>query len=114
MAKTPQELDGEMLSVPEVHHLLEKERAERGELSYEQKLSLDHAKAFDRLGSEETALALRAELEALDRVTPAQAVKIVNLCPTDPEELKAVFAKDRQELTQEDSDTIISIVENHL
>ncbi|PSG97902.1 DNA-directed RNA polymerase subunit F, partial [Thermoplasmatales archaeon SW_10_69_26] len=78
--------DAEALSIPEVHHLLEKERANRGELSYEQKLSLDHAKAFDRLGSKEDAEELLAELTDLDRVTRKQAIKIVDILPTHEDE----------------------------
>jgi len=104
----------EALSIPEVHHLLEKERANRGELSYEQKLSLDHAKAFDRLGSKEDAEELRAELTELDRVTDKQAIKIVDLLPVSAEELEAVFSEDRRELTEEDADTIISIVSDYV
>jgi DNA-directed RNA polymerase subunit F len=40
--------NGEMLSVPEVHALLKEERELRGELSYEQKLSAEHADLLDR------------------------------------------------------------------
>jgi len=106
--------DAEALSIPEVHHLLEKERANRGELSYEQKLSLDHAKAFDRLGSKEDAEELLAELADLDRVTRKQAIKIVDLLPIHEDELEAVFSEDRRELTDEDADTIISIVSDYV
>lgn len=106
--------EAEALSIPEVHDLLERERANRGELSYEQKLSLDHAKAFDRLGSREAAEELRAELEELDRVTEKQAIKIVDLLPKDKEELEAVFSEDRREFTEEDADTIISIVSDYV
>jgi len=106
--------DAEALSIPEVHHLLEKERANRGELSYEQKLSLDHAKAFDRLGSREKAEELRAELAELDRLTDEQAIKVVDLLPTDADELEAVFSEDRRELTAEDADTIMSIVSDYV
>ncbi len=105
--------DSEMLSLPEVHHLLEKERADRGELSYEQKLSLEHAKAFDRIGSAEDAEALIAELEELDRVSRRQAIKIADLFPRDVEELETIFSEDRQEFTEDDADTIMSIVEDY-
>lgn len=108
------ELDeSEMLSIPEVHHLLEKERAERGELSYEQKLSLEHAKAFDRIGSAEKAKKLIAELTELDRVSRAQAIKIADLFPLDVEELRTVFAEDRQDLSDEDADTVMGILDDY-
>lgn len=106
--------DAEALSIPEVHDLLERERANRGELSYEQTLSLEHAKAFDRLGSREDAEELREKLEDLDRVTEEQAIKIVDILPETEEELEAVFSEDRREFTDEDADTIISIVSDYL
>lgn len=102
--------DAELLSVPEVHALLEKEREERGELSYEQKLSFEHAQAFDRIGDGEKAQELKERLMELDRVSEEQAVKIVSLAPKFADELEVVFANDRQDLSEEDSDTIISIV----
>lgn len=100
----------ELLSVPEVRALLEKEQEERGELSYEQKLSFEHAQAFDRIGDAEKAKELKERLLELDRVSEEQANKIVSLGPKFEDELEVVFAKDRQDLSDEDSDTIISIV----
>lgn len=105
--------DSELLSIPEVHHLLEKERAERGELSYEQKLSLEHAKAFDRVGSAETAAELLEELLELDRVSPKQAIKLVDLMPVSEEEIQAVFSEDRQAFSDEDADTIMGILDDY-
>lgn len=105
--------DSEILSLPEVHHLLEKERAERGELSYEQRLSLEHAKAFDRIGDPEKAIELVAELEELERVTRKQAIKIADIFPRDVEELETIFSEDRQQFTEEQADTIMSIVEDY-
>lgn len=111
MAEEPD--DDEMLSIPEVHHLIEKERADRGELSYEQRLSLEHAKAFDRLGSAERAEELIEALLELDRVDRSHAIKIADLVPMSKEELRTVFAEDRQELDDEDADTIMSILDDY-
>lgn len=110
MAQDPGLEDAEPLSVPEVHALLEKEREERGELSYEQKLSAEHAQAFDRIGDADKARELKERLMELDRVSEEQAVKLVSLAPKFKEEVEVVFAQDRQDLSDEDSDTIISIV----
>lgn len=105
--------DAEILSLPEVHHLLEKERAERGELSYEQSLSLEHAKAFDRMGSADDAKALIEELAELDRVSYKQAVKVADIFPQSVEELETVFSEDRMAFSEDDADTIMSIVEDY-
>jgi DNA-directed RNA polymerase subunit F len=110
----PSLAEGQRLSIPEVHHLLEKERAHRGELSYEQKLALDHAKAFDRIGDYEQVTELLEELREVDRVSDEQAVKLVEVLPQTTEELTAIFSEDRRELTDEDADTIISIVSDCL
>lgn len=105
--------DAEILSLPEVHHLIERERAERGELSYEQRLSLEHAKAFDRIGSAEEAKALIEELAQVERVSLKQAVKIADVFPLSPNELESIFSEDRQEFTEEHADTIMSIVDDY-
>ncbi len=105
--------DAEILSLPEVHHLIERERAERGELSYEQRLSLEHAKAFDRMGNAEDAKEMIEELSELDRVSLKQAVKIADVFPLSPKELETIFSEDRQEFTEEHADTIMSIVDDY-
>ncbi len=105
--------DAEMLSLPEVHHLLERERAERGELSYEQRLSLEHAKAFDRIGSAERAKELIDALTELERVSLRQAIKVADILPRSTEELESVFSEDRQAFTDEQADTIMSIVDDY-
>lgn len=105
--------DADILSLPEVHHLLERERAERGELSYEQRLSLEHAKAFDRIGSAEKAKDLIEELTEFERVSLKQAIKIADIFPLSTEELESVFSEDRQTFTDEHADTIMSIVDDY-
>jgi DNA-directed RNA polymerase subunit F len=105
--------DAEMLSLPEVHDLLVRERASRGELSYEQRLALEHARAFDRLGSAEDAEALIEELTEVERVAPKQAIKIADLMPRSREELETVFSEDRQSFEDDDADTIMSIVDDY-
>lgn len=113
MVKAPE--NAEMLSVPEVHALLKKERELRGELSYEQKLSAEHADLLDRLKDGEKAQALREELtEKLERLNEDQIIKIVDLCPQHEDEIELIFAKDRQGISEEESDTIISIVAEYL
>lgn len=105
---------GEMMTVPEVRHLLEKEREARGELTYEQKLSLDHATILDRIGGVTKARKLFKDLQELDRVTPLHAAKIVDTCPQTPDEVEVVFAKDRQPLSKEDVEAIIKLVTDAL
>lgn len=105
---------GDMMSIPEVRHLLQKEQKDRGELTYEQKLALDHADILDRIGGVTKARKLYKELTALDRISPAHAIKIVDTCPRTSEEVEAIFARDRQPLSKEDSDTIIRLVTDAL
>ncbi|MDX1611375.1 MAG: DNA-directed RNA polymerase subunit F [Candidatus Thermoplasmatota archaeon] len=105
----------EMLSIPAVRDLLEREREERGELSYEQKLAFEHALMLDRIKDADKAQKLYDELvESVDRITPEQAIKLVDLAPQHEDEVEVVFAKDRQALSKEDSDTIMSIVQKYL
>lgn len=103
-----------MMSIPEVRHLLQKEQEERGELTYEQKLALDHADVLDRIGAVTKSRKLHKELLKLERVSEAHAVKIVDTCPMTVEEVEAIFAKDRQPLSKEDSEAIIRLVSDAL
>jgi DNA-directed RNA polymerase subunit F len=105
---------GRPVTIPEVHHLLDKENKERAELSYEQRLALEHAQLLDRINGVTKAKQLYKELLKIERVTPLSAAKIVDSCPRFADEVEVIFAKERQPLSKEDVDTIISTVSTYL
>lgn len=105
--------DEEFVLLSDVKALLEKERERRGELRYEQKLALEHAQRFARLDPKD-AHKLFKELQKVDRVSAENAAKLVDLCPTDPEDVRAVFAKERFNLSEDDVTKILDAVARYL
>lgn len=105
-------MEEEFLTLAEVRALLEKEKEERGELSPEQGYALQHVEAFARL-SPRKSRKLVEELLGLDFMSPFNAVKLADLLPREPEDVRAVFSKERFTLGKEDVERILTIVEKH-
>ncbi len=103
----------DFLTLSEVKELLQKEKDERGELSADQGYALQHAEAFGRLPKKKV-LKLVKELLGLDFVVPLVAVKLADLLPTQPEEVRAVFSKERFTPSKEDVEQILDIVSKYL
>ena len=96
----------------EVKKLLEKEEKKR-ELTYEQKLALEHAKHFAKVGMTK-AKKMADELMTIERITEPFAYKIVDILPMHPDEVRAIFAKERFTLEDDEIKKIIKIVEKYL
>jgi DNA-directed RNA polymerase subunit F len=108
------EADARPIPIPEVHELLEQEQGRRAELSYEQKLALEHARIFSRISPEKAREARERLRKEVPRVTAAHAVKIVDMTPTHEEDVKAIFLRDRAPLDKQDVEKIIEIVRSYL
>ncbi|MEW6069136.1 MAG: RNA polymerase Rpb4 family protein [Candidatus Thermoplasmatota archaeon] len=98
-------------SLPQVKKLLEKAQKER-ELSYTQKLALEQAQKLSKLTPSKSE-SLVEELKKVERITEPLACKIADLLPADTEELRAVFAKERFNLTTEELDNILEIIKKY-
>lgn len=98
-----------IVTLPEVRHLLEKEREARGELTYEQKLAFEHADTFTDMKVTK-ARKLFKDLQEIERVTPAHAAKIVGMAPRFRDDVEVIFAKDRFEMEDSDIDKILELV----
>lgn len=104
------------VTVAEVEALLEAEVEARGGYDYmlaSQKAALDHAQKTCKI-SKEQAQAIVDELMELD-LAPSEfiAVKIADLLPTYPEEVRSIFSKERVVLAPEQIEQILEIVRNH-
>jgi DNA-directed RNA polymerase subunit F len=100
------------LTTPEVLELLLKEQ-ERRELTYEQKLTLQHCEMLQRFDAR-TAQKLVAELEKVERVTPPLAYKIAELLPAHPDDVRAIFSKERFTLEEKTIQAILSTVQKYI
>ncbi len=101
------------VSLAEIKALLEQEEKDRASLSMEQKYALTHAQMFARVGLQEAG-ALIADLLKVEMMTPANAFKLADLLPTHPDDVRAVFAKERFALSKEDVDLVVQIVSKYL
>ncbi|UCE45027.1 MAG: RNA polymerase [Methanobacteriota archaeon] len=89
------------------------ERQDEQELTSEQKLALEHCQKFSRLESKKVKKLLK-EIGELGFVTEPNAVKIVDIMPTHPDDVRVIFAKERANLEKKDVEKILSIVEKYL
>lgn len=103
----------EFLTLSEVKELLQKEKEERGELSPDQGYALQHAEALSQL-TKKKALKLVKDLLELEFVSPPLAVKLADLLPTQPEDVRAVFSKERFTPGKEETEKILDIVSKYL
>jgi DNA-directed RNA polymerase subunit F len=97
-----------VVSLEEVKNLLTKEEKKR-ELSYEKRLALDHAKTFSTINITKTKKLVQ-ELTKLERVSEPIAYKIAELLPTHPDDVRAIFAKERFNLEEKETNKIIELV----
>lgn len=102
-----------VVSLPEVKEMLEEEAKVRTELTSEQKISLDHATRISKLSLQD-ARRLFEDLKSFDFVSDPVAVKIVDLLPAYPEDMRALFAKERLILDKKQIDQLLSAVKKYV
>jgi len=78
-----------------------------------QKAALDHAQKVANI-SLENANALIEEVSKIEDVSDAIAVKIADLLPEYPEDVRAIFSKERINLDSGTIDKITEIVEKYI
>ncbi len=101
------------LSLAEVRELLERERKERGSLSPEQTYALQQGETFARLTADE-ARKLVHQLLALEFISPMAAYKITDLLPTQLDDVRAIFAKERIVPDKDGIEKTLQVVSEYL
>ena len=104
--------DKKMVSLSEVKEMLSA-RQEEGELTAEQKLSLEHAQKFARADAKK-AKKLIKELLELGFVSEVNAVKIADLMPSTADDVRLIFSKERASVEKKDIEKVLSVVEKYL
>jgi len=105
-------LQEDLLTLAEVKELLDQirlKRADEEELGYELRRAIRHADLFAR-GTAEESRAMVAELIKLEKMNRQIAVKIADIRPTTKDELRAIYAKERFTLSEEELASILEIV----
>ena len=105
-------LQEEFLTLAEVKEILDQirqKRADEEELGYELRRAIRHADIFSK-GSAEESRAMVAELVKMEKMSREIALKIADIRPTNKDELRAIYAKERFTLSEEELDKILEIV----
>ena len=100
------------VTLAEVKAMLEAE-SEKREVSTQQRAALEHAQAVVKLSSEDTKKLIE-EVNALEFTSDYVSYKVADILPKYPEDVRAVFAKERITLSAEDIQQIIDIVVKYL
>ena len=98
-----------MAEVKEILDQIRLNRAEEEELGYELRRAIRHAELFSK-GTAEESRAMVAELMKLEKMSPEIAVKIADIRPVTKDELRAIYAKERFTLSEEELNNILEIV----
>ena len=103
------------VSLAEVRDLLAAESEKRTTVEFlaSQKAALDHAQTVSTIPLE-SAQKIIEEVSQLEDVTDAIAVKIADLLPQYPEDVRAIFQKERINLEPDKIEAIIAIVEKYI
>lgn len=105
---------GRPVTIAEVKELIERENATRAELTYEQKLALDHSSIFARIPAAKSEK-LVEELKALGgKITVWHAHKIADVAPTHADDVRAIFQKDRVTPEKDEIEKILEIVRGYI
>ena len=102
----------DFLTLAEVKEILDQIRERRSdeeELGYELRRAIRHAEIFSK-GTAEESRALVAELMKLEKMSLEIAIKIADIKPVNKDELRAIYAKERFTLSEEELDNILEIV----
>ncbi len=103
-------LSKKQVSLTQVKEIL-KEKSEKKELNYEQKVTFEYAKKFAKVtpSKEES---LFKELTALDLVNEEFALKVIDLAPDELSVLKTLVPKGVT-IKEQDLETILSLVKKY-
>lgn len=102
----------ELVSLAEVKNMLQKAQRDREELTYEQKIALEHAQKFARLPANRTEDLIK-DLLKIERLEKRHAYKIADLMPMHEDDVKTIFAKERFSLSDKDIKKIVDTVNKH-
>ncbi len=104
---------GRLVSLAEVKDMLEAAAKERDDMTYEQKIALEHARRFARVDAK-TAVKMIDELQKLvPDADPMFAYKVADLVPQHPDDVQSIYQKSGVDLSADDLEKIIDVVDKY-
>ena len=105
--------EGRLVTLAEVKAMLEKSQGDRNELTYEQKIALEHARRFARIDSKVAQKIVKAVAVALPGMEDKFCIRVADLLPQHPDDVRAIFQKSRHDLSEADIARVIAIVDEN-
>ncbi len=103
--------DGRLVTLAEVKDMLTTAQENREELTYEQKIAMEHARRFARVDVDGAKAIVKGVMEAVPEAEEKFAIRIADLVPHHPDDVHAIFQKSRVDLTDEQVQAIIDVVD---
>lgn len=100
------------VTLAEVKIILKNLSKDREELLYEQKIALEHVQKFSKLSLKKTEEMIK-ELSKLDFLREIHVYKIVDILPSNEEDVKSILAKERITVGDKEIKNILEIVEKY-
>ena len=100
----------EEITLPQVKKVLT-QRGKEGELSFQQSITLEHASSFAKMAPA-VSTKLVEKLMKDYSLSRAQAVQLVNIAPTNPEEIKTIIDSRSSSLTDEQIIEMVDLIIN--
>jgi DNA-directed RNA polymerase subunit F len=99
------------VGMPEAREIMSSREKDK-ELSYEQKLAMDHLNKFTKLSAADAKKFLE-ELSAVLRMSEETKIQILNLLPKTAEELRMIFTRENFSLKDNETKKILEIVKKY-
>jgi DNA-directed RNA polymerase subunit F len=100
------------ITVSEVKNILKKIEKERTEITYEQRIALEHANKFSKLTNQKTKELIK-NLMKLEFIEESHIYKIADLLPKNNEDIKTIFAKERMNLDDNKINQILEVIKKY-
>jgi DNA-directed RNA polymerase subunit F len=104
-------IDTKPVGMPEAKNVMSSREKEK-ELTYEQKLALEHLKKFTKLNPTEAKKFLE-ELSGVLRMSEETKIQILNLLPKTPDELRMIFTRENFSLKDNEIKKILEIIKKY-
>lgn len=105
--------EGKLVSLAEVKNLLEKAQKGREELTYEQKIALEHASRFARVNITGAKAIIKDVKALLPELEEKFAYKIADLVPQHPDDVRSILQKSSLDLSDDDCKKVVEVVDKH-
>jgi len=104
-------IDTKPVGMPEAKKVMTSREKDK-ELTYEQKLALEHLKKFTKLRPTEAKKFLE-ELSGILRMSEETKIQILNLLPKTSDELRMIFTREKFSLKDNEIKKILEIVKKY-